>query len=388
MKKRGIMGMLLLGLLLISTIACSDGEETTTQPTVKSDVTVTSDGNIEASLQMELTFGSGGKIDKIYVKEGNEVKKGYVLAGLETDDLELAVTQAEVAVAQLEVGVVKVEVEVTHAEIMVTQAETDLRSAELELKNAQDLYIEADVIKARQMVVTAKENLDYAKDKLEREAVRTYDILYWTRQVELAEDRLRAAEVHLANLLSTPDPEEVAIKRLRVASATQLLAINHQSLELTQRSITQAQQSLRLARQSVELAQKQLEEATITAPFDGTVYKIGVKEGEFLSAATFTEIPIIGIVDLSHMELVARIDELDIAKVKTGQKVMISIDAMPETMLEGRVTFISPVAREPGLVLFEDEDEEKEYEVKINFNIPENTPIRAGMSATAEIIIE
>jgi len=89
------------------------------------------------------------------------------------------------------------------------------------------------------------------------------------------------------------------------------------------------------------------------------------------------------------MERVARVDEPDIAKVKAGQKVMISVDAVPEAKLEGRVTFISPVAREPvGVVLFEDEDEEKSYEVKIDFDIPENSLIRAGMSATAEIIVE
>jgi len=61
---------------------------------------------------------------------------------------------------------------------------------------------------------------------------------------------------------------------------------------------------------------------------------------------------------------------------------------MPGLELEGRVTFISPVAREPGVVLFEDEDEEKDYEVKIEFNIPENSPIRAGLSAIAKIIVE
>jgi hypothetical protein len=61
---------------------------------------------------------------------------------------------------------------------------------------------------------------------------------------------------------------------------------------------------------------------------------------------------------------------------------------MPETVIEGSVTFISPVDRDPGVVLFESDDEEKEYEVKIDFDIPENSPIRVGMNATAEIIIE
>ena len=89
------------------------------------------------------------------------------------------------------------------------------------------------------------------------------------------------------------------------------------------------------------------------------------------------------------MELTARVEEVDIVKVKTGQKVMISIDALPVVKLQGRVTFVSPVAREPvGVVLFEDEDEEKRYDVRIDFNIPENSPVRNGMSATAEIIVE
>jgi len=69
MKRRVIIGILLLGLILISAIACSGGDQET--ETVKNDinvtVTVTGDGNIEASSHERLTFGSGGKIDKISV---------------------------------------------------------------------------------------------------------------------------------------------------------------------------------------------------------------------------------------------------------------------------------------------------------------------------------
>ncbi|MFC1976652.1 HlyD family secretion protein [Chloroflexota bacterium] len=402
MKRRGIMVMFILGSLLISTIACSGGEETVSQPTVKSDITVTGDGNIEASSHERLTFGSGGKVDKISVKEGDKVNKGDVLARLDTGALELAEAQAQIALTQTrvartqaEIAVVQAQAGVTEAQVGVTQAETELKSAELELKNAQDLYIEADVIKARQMVVTAKENLDYAKDKLEKEAARTYDILFWMRQVEASEDGLRAAEVHLANQLSTPDPEEVAIKRLQVEAsvqslelAEQNLAIAEQSLSLAKESVEHAQQTVNLAQKSLDHVRKDLQEATIIAPFDGTVASVGVKVGEFLLPAAFTGTTIVEIIDLRHMELTARVNELDIARVKTGQKVMISVDAIPETKLEGRVTFISPVAREPGAVLFEDEDEEKEYEVKIDFHTPENSPMRSGMSATAEIIVE
>ena len=159
-------------------------------------------------------------------------------------------------------------------------------------------------------------------------------------------------------------------------------------LELAKESVYHAKQTVNLAQKSLDKARKDLEEATIIAPFDGIVSKVGVKEGEFLSPAAYTGTTIVELIDPRHMELTARVDELDVVKVKTGQKVMISVDAMPGTKLEGWISFISPVAREPGVVLFEDEDEEKRYEVKIDFDIPENSPIRDGMSATAEIIVE
>ncbi|MFC2044385.1 HlyD family secretion protein [Chloroflexota bacterium] len=359
MKRRGIIGILLLGLILITAASCSGGAKETINQQPAEEVTVTADGNIKASLQIGLTFGSGGKVDKIYFKEGDKVIKGDVLAKLDTSALETALTQAKVAQAE--------------AQVAVSQAEVARETAEYELEKAQDLYSEAEILQARQAVSEARQYLEYAQFQ-QSQASNTWDIKIWTNEVDYSEKKLRAAEVKLSDLLSTPDTREIAIKRLQ--------------LEVARQSPGLARQSLELAEQFLKLAQKQLDEATITAPFDGTVYNVGAKEGEFLSPAAFTERTIVELIDLSHMELTARVNELDIARVKTGQKVIISVDAMPEMKLEGLVTFISPVAREPGAVLFEDEDEEKEYEVKIDFAIPEDLPIRAGMSAIAEIIVE
>ena len=167
------------------------------------------------------------------------------------------------------------------------------------------------------------------------------------------------------------------------------LELAQQSAKYARQNVSLAQQNVSLAQKSLDNAQEKMEEAVILAPFDGIVAKIGVKEGEFLSPAAFTGTTIVEIIDLSHMELVTKVDELDIAKVRTGQKVTIIFDAIPETKLEGEVTFVSPVPSEPaGVVLFEDDDELKEYEVKIDFDIPDNLPVRVGMSAVAEIIVE
>jgi hypothetical protein len=68
---------------------------------------------------------------------------------------------------------------------------------------------------------------------------------------------------------------------------------------------------------------------------------------------------------------------------------MISIDALPETKLEGEVVFISPVASDPdGVLLFEDDDEPKKYDVIIEVDIPAGTGIRSGMSTTFTITVE
>jgi len=420
MKKRGIMGMLLLGLLLISTIACSGGEEMTTQRTVKSDITVTGDGNIEASSHERLTFGSDGKIDKISVKEGDKVSKGDVLARLDTGALELAEARAQVALTQTQVDLTQAQVALTQAELAQQTAEHSLKNTqdteealELALFNAQidvrsaehyhnetrDIYTWPDIETAKKDVENAEAFLQYALERNLPDATITY-----------AQARLDAAEAVLDAKRNAYDTEEVAIASMQLEAARRAeaqaqknlnklgdeLTIKALEVEAAKESVEHAQQNVNLAQQNVNLAQKSLvqarkdlREATIIAPFNGTVAKIGAKEGEFLSPAAYTGTTIVELIDLRHMELTARVDEVDVVKVKTGQKVMISVDAMPGTMLEGWITFISPVARElVGVVLFEDEDEEKKYEVKIDFNIPENSPIRAGMSATAEIIIE
>jgi multidrug efflux pump subunit AcrA (membrane-fusion protein) len=365
MKKRGITGMLLLGLLLISTIACSGGEETTTQPTVKSDinVTVTGDGNIEASSHERLTFGGGGKVDEISVKEGDRVSKGVVLARLDTGALELAEAQAQVALTLAQLAL-------TGQELAKSQAEINVKNAEIALERAKDSWLDTESagIKVKRLERSLEWYLEEDQEDHERIALIRLDLREaWNRFLMIASD--------------STDARQVKAKELE-------LELAKQSAEHAQQNVNLAQQNVNLAQKSLDQTQKYLEEATILAPFDGMVSRIGVKEGEFLSPVAYTGTTIVEIIDLRHMELTARVDELDVVKVKTGQRVMISVNAMPGAKLEGRVTFISPVAREPGVVLFEDEDEEKSYEVKIDFDIPENSPIRAGMSATAEIFVE
>lgn len=368
MKNWRIVAVLLLSLVLVGSTACNplgDGEQETTQQSVevvRGDLTITvsGSGNIEISNEMKLAFGIGGKVDKIYVEEGDNVSEGQVLAKLETDDLELALSRAQVAKTQAEVAV-------TQAQVAVTQAQLTVATAEYELEKAQDLNPETDILQARTAVNEAQRYLDYAKSTLEQASIPA-DIKVWTNEVSTAEERLRAAEVRLNELLSAPDTDEVVLKRLQLEVAQQSLPLAEQSLELTE-------QSLELAGQSLEQAQKQLGEATITAPFDGFVGSVDIDEKDTVTAAT----KIVHLIDPSTMELKVQVDEIDIAEVKLGQKAIIEVDALPSLPLEGRVSFISLLPTEEAGVTV--------YDVKIRFDVPEGIGLRVGMSATADIII-
>jgi len=422
MKKHVIMVMLLVGFLITGITACGgDDKEPASQQPTKGDigVTITADGNIEALSHAKLTFGSGGRVAQIAVEEGDRVSKGDLLARLDTGALELAEAKAKVALTEAQVALTQTKAALTEAKLAERTAEQDLKNTrdtedalELALYNAlinvrsaahyldetRDIYTWPDIEIAKKDVENAEGFLQYAIDQDLPEATITY-----------AQKRLDAAEAVLDAKTNAYDTEEVAIANMQLEAAKRAEAQAQKNLnklsdeiiikalevEAADESVEQAQQNVSLAQQNVDLAQKSLiqavqdlEEATIIAPFDGTVANIGVNEGEFLSPAAYTETTIVELIDPRYMELIARVVELDIARVKIGQKAMISVDATSETKLEGWVTFISPLARETGAVLFEDEDEEKEYEVKIKFNIPENSPIRDGMSATAEIIIE
>ncbi len=330
MKSWRIVPILLLCLVLAGTVACAGqgGEEVSMQmvEVVRGDLTVivSGSGNIGVSSEANLVFGTGGKVDKIYVEEGDKVSSGDVLAKLDTSVLELALAQAELTLA----------------------------TAEYNLDKAQQIYTKPDINAARAAVHAAEAYLRYAKLMLEVEANTPEDIQIWENEVYQAEVNLASAEQRLEAMQAGGEAEEVKLRRLEVEAA----------------------------RQALEQAQKELDEATITAPFDGLVGAIYVEEGDIIPPPTMAPTVAIYFITPTSLELKAEVDEIDIPDVELGQRAIIEVDALPEEQFEGTVTSISPVpVIEAGLVL---------YEVEIGLAIPPDSKVRVGMSAIADIILE
>lgn len=413
-KVKLILILALMSLALLWVTACdtfgSSGQEVRQQlvEVTRGDLTisVTGSGKIETSLESNLTFGSTGKIEEILVTKGDRVSKGEVLARLDTSALELAYTQAEVALTQTELALTQAQLAEQTAEynlkdtrdtkdalgLALLNAQINLDIVEDDLDDARKSYGWEGYDKVESELNQAKAYYDQIQDRL-REA-EPEDADSWLLLLDRAEERLETAQANWDNFVSGYDTDEIALKKKQVSAAAMAVAQAQQDLDeladgiaiqelqvaSAQQSVVQAQQSVELARRSLGDAQRQLDEATITAPFDGVVATVLAKEGESVPSPSMAPKTIIYLIDTRHMELVVEVDEIDIPLVKLDQEAVISLDALPNSEFKGVVTAIYPIPREEGGVVL--------YDIKIALEAPENSGIKIGMSASADIVID
>jgi multidrug efflux pump subunit AcrA (membrane-fusion protein) len=117
----------------------------------------------------------------------------------------------------------------------------------------------------------------------------------------------------------------------------------------------------------------------ILAPIDGTVVDVGVEIDDQLSAVDYSSITAVDLVDTDTVKFEGVVDEIDIYKVKLGQKANIIVDAAPDEPITGTVSFISPFGTETAEVL--------NFAVTIDLD-PTDIELKGDMTATADIIIQ
>lgn len=131
----------------------------------------------------------------------------------------------------------------------------------------------------------------------------------------------------LAKDLTSQGVFDKALKEKEVAEAVLLL---------TQKQRNAAQAALREA-------QVRLSYATLTAPITGVVASVATQEGETV-AAGFNAPTFVNIIDLQRLQVDAYVDEVDIGKIKVGQRAMFTVDTYPAREFEGKVVAIYPKA--------------------------------------------
>ena len=138
-------------------------------------------------------------------------------------------------------------------------------------------------------------------------------------------------------------------------------------------SIQSASETLRSAQISMENLQDTMNNYTITAPISGTVIEKDVKAGDALTSGTTLCV----LYDLSYLEMVINVDELQVSDLSVGQSVQVTADAVPDKTYVGEVTRVSMKGSSSGGTTT--------YPVTVR--IDDIDGLRPGMNANAEIVV-
>ena len=338
-------------------------------------VAVSATGYLAPQQQINLYFSAASPlpVTEVNVVLGQAVKKGDVLAALDTSELELTVTQAEQA---LRAARLNLEL------LQVPPRSEDLAVAEANLRVAKAQVYAASQGTSPEALEVARLNLVLAQNAL-NETYRRMDVLV---------EQNRWAEKNALQAQADQQVEDAKIADLRYHQAQQppnfgpaasaLAAVEQAQAALDQLKAGPGTEDLQIAELQVSQAQAALEsarnalgDAQIVAPFDGVVAAMNVRLGEPASGA----LPAVTLADVSRFYLDVSVDEVDVAQVAVGQPVTVTLDALPKALLSGVVQKIAPAATtNQGVV---------SYVVRLVL-ASTDALLRGGMTATAETVVD
>lgn len=203
-------------------------------------------------------------------------------------------------------------------------------------------------------------------------------------EARLAQESALLAAAEAAVERSQIAIEEAEARERRIARLVQQSLAKQEDLETAGFAVRTAKATLRAdetrvlqARASVGLAKTNLDYATITSPIDGVVLTKVVDVGQTVAAGLQAPTLFTIAEDLRQMRVEASVDEADIGRVHTGQRVSFSVDAFPDRRFKGRVTQrrLGPVVTNNVVT----------YQVIVDTENPELT-LLPGMTANVSIV--
>jgi HlyD family secretion protein len=162
------------------------------------------------------------------------------------------------------------------------------------------------------------------------------------------------------------------------------------NLDAAQATLAATEQRMNSTSADLAASRDSLSKTTVTAPIDGIVTFLPIKEGEVTVIGTMNNAgtQLLTISDMAEVEAVMMVDETSVPQVKVGQKASLSIDAYPNRKFEGTITEVgsSPISKtDPDLLTLTANSEAINFKVKIRLDSPPDT-IRPGFSVTADIV--
>ena len=284
--------------------------------------------------QVPVVAEVAGQVLELYVEEGDHVKKGDVLAQIDTVLLEAQRAQAEAGLlaAQSQLDLATSDPE-----------ETDLEAARAAVKAAEAAYrralrgaTEEDRRLAQAQLEQAQSAVNLAQSAYDRIAGSPFaDMLPESIQLQQATFGLEAAQAQYDKVLKGATPDVIAGAYAQLAGARAQLARLEEGTKPEQ--IKAAEAAVKQAETALFLAQTQVDKATVRAPIDGVVAQIMTSEGSMAGPGN----PLLVLLS-EDVKLIISVEEDRLQEVYVGQPAVITVDAYPGREFAGEVAILSP----------------------------------------------
>lgn len=283
MRKTVVLSLLLLVLLVMAFFvwsAMTDNDHRTTDAYVNADYTL-------------VAPKVSGYIASVNVHDNQRVKTGDVLATLDDRDYRVALESAEA------------DLQVSQAKLLSSQAQLEQQQSVIEQQKAS--------------LAASQASAQYATQSADR-----YNRLYKSGTVA-ADDQQKAS--------STQRSAQAAVRQSQAALTSALKEVG-----VLQAAIRSAEADEAAAKASVDQARLNLSYTRILAPVDGMVGQRSERSGAYVSAGT----RLLAVVPLQQTYITANYLETQLADVRPGQRVSVTVDALPGKTFSGRVDSIAP----------------------------------------------
>lgn len=331
MKKTRFLAGVLAGMLILCLTGCGSDEESTsdeasgtpveTQTVSRGDITTENrvSGQVMASDEASIFSPLAVKVEKVYVKTGDKVKKGDVLFQLDARDIE---DKYQPLLDNYNRTKKLTDAQVTQAQKSVSDAQElsdiQIALAEKTLENTKELM-------AKQ-VKLAQDNYDHAADLLEIGAESQSN-------VDQAKSNLDQTKINAQNSIN------------QAQSALDQAKINAKnSIEQAKLAVLSTQTSGDSSMSQMETNMKDvldsLNDTAVKATISGTVASVSVSEGSNASQAVAAVV----IADCATPEIMVSVSESLLPKLSVGDKASATISAISDQSFDAVITKIAPTA--------------------------------------------
>ena len=326
-------------------------------------------GTVKTNSYTNVYSNSTAKVKTVNISVGDKVKAGDVLAVLDTYSLEQDIAKLQETI------------------------KNTTASAQNKLENAKRTYEDSKYLydnKLNTEIINAEADVNSNKISFE-DKQRTYEynkVMF--DNGEISKNDLNKAQNDFENAKAGYDKATVALESKKITVK--------QSLEKAKNDYEDAQITAndKSNQMSLENKQKDLENCTIVAPVDGTITSVNATEGSSSNGALFK------IENLDDLVINVSIEEVDVPKVKIGQKAKITTDATGKEDIAGEVMSIDPVSSNSSTSSSSSSNSSSSssssssstststnvtFTAKVKIN-SKNDNIKVGMNAIVNIVLE